>query len=145
MSISVGVVDTGSLTDGLQNLHSAEEVRGALEAVLLPRVGAEDATAIARTLVVDAKYNSSAAIADVDIQALAELDIPVGQRKVVLRAIFAGGLPAAAMGSPGESMVHVPAPAPAAPSVQHGVVKVARDFKREWPLPDEYDLLGAAE
>ena len=29
-----------------------EEVRGALEAVLLPRVGAEDATAIARTLVV---------------------------------------------------------------------------------------------
>ena len=48
----MGVVDTGSLTDGLQNLHSAEEVRGALEAVLLPRVGAEDATAIARTLVV---------------------------------------------------------------------------------------------
>ena len=112
MSISVGVVDTGSLTDGLQNLHSAEEVRGALEAVLLPRVGAEDATAIARTLVVDAKYNSSAAIADVDIQALAELDIPVGQRKVVLRAIFAGGLPAAARGNADKSPGSISCPYP---------------------------------
>ena len=44
MSISVGVVDTGGLTDGLQNLHSAEEVRGALEAVLLPNGGTLNCT-----------------------------------------------------------------------------------------------------
>ena len=89
-SASSGLVNTGALTAGLQNKHTAEELEGALTSVLMPGVGATQA-ALYATKLVAASFDTSAALADVEVDHLDRLDIPLGHQKLVLRAIFGKG------------------------------------------------------
>ena len=132
-SASSGLVNVGSLTATLQNMHTAEELKGALESVLMSGVNATAAGTYADQIV-GACFDTSASLADLELSDLKELGVPLGHRKVVMRAIFAGALPMP-VGSPVQPMTPMqaaqPVPAPAEGS------RADMAFRREWPSVDE--------
>ena len=128
-----GLVNTGALTPTLRDRNTPEELRGPLEAVLLSRgLSANRCQKYAAKIVDEGCFDLSSALADLTIQALESLDIPVGHRAVVMRAAFDGGIPQSALGSP------VP-PSPqvwqAPPQSALGEVVIRHDssIRREWP------------
>ena len=141
-SMTSGLLDTGVLSGQLKNMHTPDELRGALEGVLMPAVGNQLCAKYAALLVDEGMYTSSAAVADLDVAALEELKVPVGHRKVILRAVFGGSLPIAALSPGAQTATHAPVPVPAAPAPQPGV----REFRREWPTAADGDgLMSAAD
>ena len=135
-----------ALAPGLRNIQNGEELKGALEALLMPKVGAERAGEYAALLVSEGLFDSSATIADLAVEDLKELGVMVGHRKVILRVVYGGLLPAVVAPSvPVTPMAGAPpAPAPAAAPAEGGLHS-APTFKREWPKPKENGLLSAAE
>ena len=136
-------MNTGALSPDIQNLSTKEEMLGNLEAVLNTKCGAARAQKFAAVIVEDGCFDSSQAIADLTIEALDKLGIPIGQQAVVMRAVFDGIIPSA-MPSPAPvlaspaSAVFQGAPAEAAPR--------EREFKREWPTAlDSSGLPSAAD
>ena len=94
-SASSGLVNTGALTADLQNQHTAEEMKGKLEAVLAVTFGTADAAEYAERLVDNGKFDKSAMLADLTESDLASgaLDIPQGHGKALMRAVFSGVSP----------------------------------------------------
>lgn len=82
------------LTPQLRDIDDPAVFKGALEAVLQRYVSATDAGTYANSLVT-MRFDVSDAIRDVDQDDLEAAAVPRGHRKLVLRAIFSGSLPAA--------------------------------------------------
>ena len=146
---SGGLADTGSLTPALQNRHDPDELRGALEAALL-KVGLSNAKALAYSkLVVDEGcYDSSFALADLNVSALEELKVPVGHRGVIIRGIFDGQVPASAAGlaSPYPMTPVAPPVFNLAGAPGEASNRKSCSIRREWPEPCSWKgLLDAAD
>ena len=133
-SASSGLIDTGALTAGLQNLHTAEEVEGALTSVLMTAGIGTNAAAKYAGKLVEAAFDSSDALADLELDHLDKLGIPLGHQKLVLRSVFNGVLPVPATPGPVlSSPQQVPA-AHAGAAPEHRLVE--QSFRGEWPEPD---------
>lgn len=148
----------------LQGLSSPEELRGALEAVLIPAIGPVPSRETAALLVDQACFDTSEALRDLTPATLAQLLVPVGRHARICRALFGGeyqipqtpsvsvfsapagpqasalppifNVPAAVVNVPAP-VVNVTAPAP--------VVNVAppgqpRALKVPWPSPNAHSL-----
>ena len=133
-SASTGMlIDTSALTPSLQNLQTAEELKGALESELMARgINATKSAAYAELIVEEACYDTSAAIADLTLQALGTLKIPLGHRAVCIRAVFQGYLPAQAAGTP--VPISTPAPVMYAGAAAEYVPRHDSAIRREWPV-----------
>ena len=135
MSASSGLVDTGALSAALQNKTTGEELSGALESVLMPAVGATAAGEYAAKLV-DAAFDSSKTLADLELAHMNELGIPLGHRKLLMRAIFAGVIPSAYGMTPQVAMTpQGPVQAQSAGAAAESSSRAAA-FKLEWPEAD---------
>lgn len=122
-------MNTGALSPHLQNLSIAEEMLGHLESVLNTKCAAARATSYTTKILEVGCFDTSAALADLTIQALGQLDIPIGQQAVIMRAVFNGIIP----------IVQSPATVVASPVLAtHASLAEAapreKEFKREWPV-----------
>ena len=137
------------LDERLRDAGSAEELLGKLEVVLQPAFGASKSRAYAALLGQNG-FDSSEMLMDLDLDGLRELEVVVGHRKMLLRAVFNGTLPVVV----GEVQPQVPASVPVTPAPGGNAVPVSyvaaltstgNEFKVEWPTPMADGLLDAAQ
>jgi hypothetical protein len=138
-----GVVDMSRLDSHVRNIGTAEELTGALESLLCSSLQTSQAAKYTELLVRGGCFDSSKALAELELKDLVELGVPVGHRNVVLRAVFNGLLPSAPA-TPMQPADPLPLIHPI-PAVGNPIAP--RDFKREWPdvtgsegLPSAVDL-----
>ena len=110
------------LTDGIDDAETPEELRGMLTAKLAPSLSQQVAKDYAEQIVMQHAFDTPQALLEMTHTELSSLGIPMGHRKRVARAIFAGDdritesvAPAAAaappVGAPPEVNVTLTAPA----------------------------------
>jgi hypothetical protein len=121
-----------------------EQLRGALEGVLTPGLGASAAKSTASIIVDDSAYDCPAAMAEITPNGLRDIGIPVGRHTRICVALFGpdfGSAPASAMGSPspfhaGPGMGGPPPFVMPTPVVNVTTAeRVNRATKAAWPAP----------
>lgn len=121
-----------------------DELRGVLEAVLVPELGVAVARTMAEALVVTAAYDCPEALSEITPEALSKVGIPAGRHTRVCRALFgptyvsasasaSPGIPTGVMAAPPLPVINIPAPVVnvIAPSAER-----SRAPRAAWPMPD---------
>ena len=78
------------LTAGIEDAETPEELRGKVQAKLAPSLSQQVAKAYAEQIVVQHAFGTPQALLEMTHSELSGLGIPMGHRKRVARAIFAG-------------------------------------------------------
>ena len=78
------------LTAGIEDAETPEELRGKVEAKLAPSLSQQVAKAYAEQIVVQHAFDTPQALLEMAHDELSGLGIPMGHRKRIARAIFAG-------------------------------------------------------
>jgi hypothetical protein len=117
-----------ALVPALSTPGTAEELRGALESVLLADLGAAVARNVAKALVDENAYDCPDALAEVTPAVLASCGIPAGRHTRICKALFGGSIL-----SPEKPV-----------STNASVSKVrGHPFKTAWPAAGSIDPSGA--